>query len=100
MSWIKEKHSWVIHTNEDKRGWFDPLDPPHEFWKREDLVNLLGESFEVVALKGKWSGQVFVHSRSQGFSNELADNLAMESLGRYLELRGKVLMTKESLISL
>ena len=103
MSWIRKKESWVIRVKPVKfstpRAWLEPLDPPTGIWTTKDLVDLVGDAFKVVSLKGKWEDQVLVyHPSSDGHVNELADNLLMESLGHRLGVLGEVLLTKACLI--
>jgi hypothetical protein len=101
MSWVREKESWLITTNERNRSSLDPIDTATGMWTKEDLEKTMGSQFEIIPLKGKWAGEVLVrgHRLDEPF-NEFADNLAEASLGFRLELRGTVLMTKECLVSL
>ena len=97
--WIKKKESWVIETNAEENGWFDPVDPPKGVWSAKDLTNLLGMDLKVIPLEGKWEGEVFIYQPSNtGHVNGLAMRLLRESVGKSKTLRGKVLMTKGALI--
>ena len=102
-SWIKEKKSWLITTNSNERGTFEPLDPPKGSWSLADMAKVLGTSDLVVLnLEGKWAGEVLVcAAKKRGDNhhrNELAAYLVRQSLKEHHVLYGPVLMTlRESL---
>lgn len=102
-SWIKEKQSWIITTNSNERGSFEPLDPPKNTWRLEDISRVLGTSELVVLhLKGKWTGEVLVCAAKKlgedHYRNELAAYLVRESLQEHHVLYGPVLMTLRALL--
>ena len=101
--WIKEKKSWIITTNSDERGSFEPLDPPRGTWRLEDISRVLGTpDLAVLHLEGKWTGEVLIcAARKLGerhYRNEMAAYLVRESLREHHVLYGPVLMTLRELL--
>ena len=102
-SWIKEKKSWIITTNSDERGSFEPLDPPKGIWRLEDISTVLGTSDLVVLhLEGKWAGEVMICAAKKlgenHYRNELAAYLVRQSQKEHHVLYGPVLMTLRELL--
>jgi len=102
-SWIKEKKSWIITTNSDERGSFEPLDPPKGTWSLEDMAKVLGTpDLVVLHLEGKWTGEVLICAAKKlgekHYRNELAAYLVRQSLKEHHVLYGPVLMTLRELL--
>ena len=102
-AWIKEKKSWIITTNSNERGTFEPRDPPTGRWTERDLAQVLGtRELTLLPLEGKWTGEVLVYAtqgeRDGAFRNDLAGHLTRESLGERHALYGPVLMTLRELL--
>ena len=102
-SWIKEKKSWIITTNSNERGTFEPMDPPKGSWRLADMEKVLGTpDLVVLNLEGKWTGEVLVFAAKKlgehHYRNELAAYLVRQSLKEHHVLYGPVLMTLRELI--
>jgi hypothetical protein len=102
-SWIKEKKSWIITTNSNERGSFEPLDPPKGSWSLEEMEEVLGTADLVLLnLEGKWTGEVLICAAKKlgekHYRNELAAYLVRQSLKEQHVLYGPVLMTLRELL--
>ena len=102
-SWIKEKKSWIITTNSNERGSFEPLDPPKGSWGLKDMEEVLGTpDLVLLNLEGKWTGEVLVFAAKKlgekHYRNELAAYLVRQSLKEHHVLHGPVLMTLRELL--